>query len=127
MRPPSTPAPRDRCYFDGRCGLCRRSTRWLRRLDWLGRLEFVDLTALPPHELPVPLEAALQGMPMRTRDGRVLVGFPAIRRAALQTPCGALPALIAYLPGISHALKPLYEFIARRRRREACDLAPETQ
>lgn len=56
----------------------------------------------------------------------MLVGFPAIRRAALQTPCGALPALIAYLPGISHALAPLYDVVARRRRREACNLASET-
>src|SRR4051812_19882519 len=24
---------RDICYFDGRCGLCRRTTRWLRAAD----------------------------------------------------------------------------------------------
>ena len=36
----------DTCYFDGQCGLCRRTTRLLRRLDWLGNLRFRDMTRL---------------------------------------------------------------------------------
>ena len=124
--PPSTagPAnrtPRDTCFYDGQCGFCRRSTRTLRRLDWLGRLEFQDQTAIPESALPVPLETALKGMPMRTRRGRVLVGFPAIRRALLQTPIGLLPACLLYIPGLSHLAAIAYNAIARRRARD-CDL-----
>lgn len=114
--------PRDTCYFDGQCGLCRRSVQWLRRLDWLGRLAFQDMTRVPASELPVRFEDAMQGLPMRTRDGRTLVGYPAIRRALLQTPLGFLPAVAMYLPGIDHAGRRVYRHIADNRRRDVCSL-----
>jgi predicted DCC family thiol-disulfide oxidoreductase YuxK len=111
---------RDTLYYDGLCGLCRRSTRILRAIDWLGRLRFEDMTKVPEEELPVPIDAALQGIPMRTRDGRTLVGFPALRRALLQTPLGCLPALLLYLPGISTLGRSVYAKVAAGRRRSAC-------
>jgi predicted DCC family thiol-disulfide oxidoreductase YuxK len=111
--------PRDTCYFDGRCGLCRRSVVWLRRLDWLRRLEFQDMTRVPAAELPVRFEDAMQGLPMRTRDGRVLVGYPAVRRALMQTPLGILVAWAMYLPGIDRAGRRVYRHIADHRRRDA--------
>lgn len=116
------PGPiRDTCYFDGHCGFCRRSTRILERLDWLDRLAFEDLTTSP--SLPVPMEIALEGMPMRTRRGHTLIGFPAIRRALLQTPLGFLPALFLYIPLLSHLAAAVYRFIARRRAR-SCSISP---
>lgn len=111
---------RDTCYYDGRCGLCRRSTRVLRALDWLGTLAFVDLTAVPPGELPVDPDTALRGMPMRTADGRVLVGFPAVRRALGRTPLGALPALVLHLPGLAELADAAYRRVAAGRARDAC-------
>ncbi|MEC9374296.1 MAG: hypothetical protein VYC34_10650, partial [Planctomycetota bacterium] len=53
------------------------------------------------------------------RGGRVLVGYPAVRRALLQTPLGAIPALVMYLPGISHAGRWVYGKIAANRARNA--------
>jgi len=111
-------------YYDGACGLCRRSTRWIQRLDWLGRLERRDLTAVDPAELPVAMDEAMRGMPMRTRDGRTLVGFPAVRRALVRTPLGALPALLLYVPGVSHAGAAAYRWIAANRGRDACAIDP---
>lgn len=108
---------RDTLYFDGHCGMCRRSVRILCTLDWLGRLEAQDMTAVPESELPVPMDAAMLGMPMRTRGGRVLVGYPAVRRALAQTPLGALPGLVLYIPGISGLGRMVYDHIARNRRR----------
>jgi len=108
----------DTCYYDGRCGLCRRTVVWLRRLDWLGRLEFVDMTTAS--DLPVPMEAAIRGMPMRTEDGRILVGFPAVRRALAQTPLGFLPALLMYLPGVAAVAGRVYARLATGRARDAC-------
>ena len=113
---------RDTCYYDGACGLCRRSRRLLSALDWLSRLAFVDMGSVPPDRLPLDPALALRGMPMRTRSGRVLVGFPAARRALLQTPLGALPAALLYLPGVSHAGRLIYRWIADHRRRDACAL-----
>lgn len=114
----------DTLYYDGACGMCRRSTRALRRLDWLGRLAFEDMTRTPPGELPVSPDAAMRGLPMRTRAGAALVGYPAMRRALLQTPLGFLPALLMYLPGISHAGEWVYGRVAAGRARDACTIHP---
>jgi predicted DCC family thiol-disulfide oxidoreductase YuxK len=115
---------RDTCYFDGRCGLCRRSVAWLRRLDWLGRLAFIDIFRAAPGELPVGLDLAMTGMPMRTGDGRVLLGFPAVRRALARTPLGAVVAWALYLPGVSALGGRVYRSIALNRRRDACAIGP---
>jgi len=106
--------------------MCRRSTRILRALDWLNRLEFQDMTQT--QDLPVSLEDAMRGMPMQTRTGRVLVGFPAMRRAILQTPLGFLPASVLYLPGISAMGRIVYNRTAERRARDGvCAIAPGTR
>ncbi len=110
--------PRDTCYFDGHCGLCRRSTRILQSLDWFGRLAFVDMSQVSAETLPVDPGTAMRGMPMKTIDNRVLVGFPAVRRALVQTPLGALVAWVFYLPGISHLGERIYRHIAANRRRD---------
>jgi predicted DCC family thiol-disulfide oxidoreductase YuxK len=91
----------------------------LRALDWFGRLEFVDMTRAGPGELPVPVETAMLGMPMRTGSGRVLVGFTAVRRALAQTPVGALGAWILYLPVVSWAADRAYRRVASSRRRDS--------
>ena len=111
----------DTLYYDGACGLCTRSTRLLRALDWLGRLRFIDMNRLPDDQLPVPREEAMRGIPMHTRTGRALVGYAAMRRALLQTPLGALPALVMYLPGVSHVGRRVYRHVAENRSRNlAC-------
>jgi predicted DCC family thiol-disulfide oxidoreductase YuxK len=107
---------RDRCYYDGWCGRCRRTIRVLKALDWLERLDIRDMTAVPESELPVSMDVALTGMPMRTADGRILVGFKAIRRALAQT-AGAPVAWFMYLPGVSQVGERVYNFVARTRRR----------
>ena len=113
---------RDVIYYDGACGMCRRSTRWLKRLDWLGRLEMRDLTRVDPEDLPVDRDAAMRGMPMRTSGGGVLMGFAAVRRALAQTPLGLLPALVLWLPGVSRLGRVVYDRVAANRSRDACEV-----
>lgn len=107
----------DTCYYDARCGLCRRTTRVLRRLDWLGALRFEDMNTA--RDLPVPLAAAMEGMPMRTHDDRTLIGFSAVRRALIRTPIGALFAWILYVPGLGWLAQRVYRHVAATRRRDA--------
>ena len=114
---------RDTLFYDGQCGMCRRSVRILRRLDWFGRLAYRDSTRTPEHELPVSRDASLVGIPMRTKEGGVLIGFPALRRALRRTPLGFLPALALYVPLVSHAGRAVYGYVAARRAREGvCEL-----
>lgn len=84
-------------------------------MDWLGNLEFSDLTRAA--DLPVGIEDALRGMPMRTAQGRVLIGFPAVRRALRRTPVGFLPAVVLYVPGTACVGERVYAEVARRRSR----------
>lgn len=115
---------KDILYYDGACGMCTRTTGILGKLDWLSRLEFRDMIKVPDEELPVPMEQAMLGIPMRTRSGKAMVGFPAVRRALLQTPLGFLPALLLYVPGISHLAQAQYDRIARNRARSgACSVS----
>jgi len=110
----------DTLYYDGQCGLCARSAALLRALDWLRRLRFVDMGRTDPSNLPIAYERALEAIPMRTRDGRTLVGYEAMRRALVQTPLGFLPSLLMYLPGISHVGRRVYRWVAANRPRNAC-------
>lgn len=105
----------DTCFYDGHCGMCRRTRRVLSALDWLGALRWVDQTRVAPERLPVPLDAALSGMPMVTGGGEVLVGYPAVRRALARTPVGACVAWLLYVPGIALVGKKVYDEVARRR------------
>ena len=122
--PNTNAGTKDILYYDGACGMCTRTTGVLRKLDWLSRLEFRDMIKVPIEELPVSMEQAMLGIPMRTRRSKAMVGYPAVRRALLQTPLGFLPALLLYVPGISHLARAQYDRIARNRARSgACSVS----
>lgn len=118
--PYTAPVRQDTLYYDGMCGLCQRSVRILNGLDWLNAFKAVDQSALSDAELPVPRELALEGIPMRTHDGRVLVGMPAVRRALRRTPLGLLPALLMHLPILATIADGVYRWIAANRKTQAC-------
>ena len=117
---------RAQCYYDGLCGLCTGWARFFGRLDWLGRLEMVDLTRASDEALPVSRETAMRGMPVRTRGGRVLVGFAAVRYALRQTPIGVVPGWVLMVPGISWLGRVGYDWFAARRRSISCRLGVTT-
>lgn len=97
--------------------MCRRSVRFLKRIDWLDRLAYRDMSGLPADELPVTFEQSLTGMPMRTKNGAVIIGFPAVRRALRQTPIGCVPAMALYVPGVSWCGRRAYGKAVEHRNR----------
>jgi predicted DCC family thiol-disulfide oxidoreductase YuxK len=116
---------RDTCYFDGKCGLCTVAARILRRLDWLGRLEFVDQSSLDDAALPIDRAVAMQGMPLITPDNQVLIGFPAVRRALRRTPLGAPLGWLLSVPGFDRVGRRIYRQIAVNRYQiSACTSSP---
>ena len=119
-------------FYDGGCGLCRRSVRLLLRLDRRGRLRFAPLGGAT-FEREVP-RAARAGLPdslvLRTADGRLLVRSAAVI-AALGL-AGGPAAVCAAAAGLAprRLLDALYDAVARWRGRlfgregEACPVPP---
>lgn len=103
--------------FDGECPLCRKSVAILRKLDWLGMLEYRNAREsdkLPESPLPLDPKRLLEQMHLVTRK-RVYVGFAAFRWMAWRLPLLTLFAPLLYLPGVSVLGTRLYMWVARNR------------
>src|SRR4051812_41178068 len=102
-------------FYDGRCPLCVREMRALRRRDRATRLHFVDVRAA---DFTVPSGATLDDMlaatHARTAQGRLVAGVETVRRAYEAVGLGWLLAPTAWRPlrGISERA---YAWLARHR------------
>lgn len=107
-------------FYDGHCGLCLRSIRVLRALDWLRRLRFVDFheEALRQQIAPdIPYDDLDRALHIRYADGRTLTGFAAFRALCWSLPPLWLLGPFFYLPGATFIGDRVYAGIAERRRR----------
>jgi predicted DCC family thiol-disulfide oxidoreductase YuxK len=119
-------------FYDGGCGLCRRSVRLLVRLDRGGRLRFAPLGGGTfERVVPPAARAALpDSLVLCTADGRLLVRSGAVL-AALELAGGpwARLAVVARLAP-RRLLDAAYDAVARARGRlfgrepQACPLVP---
>ena len=110
--------------YDDTCGMCRRSARWVRRLDWLRRLDDQGYSVAVERFPEIGRGALGDGLRVRFPDGSVALGADAVRSIAIRTPLGALGAWTLYVPGLRALGARGYAAIARRRRPEgaACPL-----
>jgi predicted DCC family thiol-disulfide oxidoreductase YuxK len=110
--------------YDDRCGMCRRSARTVRRLDWLARLDDMGYSVAEQRYPEVARGALGEGIRLRYPDGSVAIGIDAVRGIAIRTPLGALGAWALYLPGLRSLGALGYAQIAKRRNPEgaACPL-----
>lgn len=113
-------AERTVMLYDGRCGLCTTSRRLVRRLDWLGRIEYVDAQAADTVAARFPaLDAAaiLGAIHVITPAGRVFVGYEGVRALARELPLTMWLYPLLWLPGISWLGRRVYNGIAANRYR----------
>jgi len=105
--------------YDGHCPLCLKSVGMLKRLDWLGRLDYVnarDREHLPAGGAALDPDKLLQEMHVLTPDGRRLYhGFAALRWIAWRLPLMWPVAPLLYLPGVPRLGQHLYLWVARNR------------
>jgi len=102
--------------YDDTCGMCRRSVRWVRRLDWLRRLDDLGYSVAVERYPELARGALGDGLRVRYPNGSVALGIDAVRAIAIRTPLGVLGAWALYLRPV-HALGGrAYGGIARRRR-----------
>ncbi len=95
--------PRPQLVYDGDCGFCRLSVRWLQVMDLWAKLEYV------------PGPKGMQEMRLNFPDGKSYGGFWAFRKITWMLPMLYPFIVLSYFPG-SGLIGPLvYRFIARNR------------
>ena len=123
-RAAAPPKRRHAFIYDGSCGLCQRTVAVLRRIDLLGRLEFLDALAdWPRVQAAYPSlvqNDCLQTMHVVTRQGRVETGFDAYRAVAWSVPLLCPIAPLLYVPGVPWVGRRVYAAVAARRHRTGC-------
>ncbi len=106
-------------FYDGACAFCQRSIDMLRRLDWLGRLTYVDArdtTNAILAEPPLAEAPLLDEMHVLTpHGGNLYHGFAALRWLAWRLPALWPIAPLLNIPGVPHLGQRAYLWIARRR------------
>lgn len=105
--------------YDGQCPLCQRSVAWLRRLDWLKKLEFRDarMTAnLPACAVPLDPKRLLDEMHVVPPGGATAyAGFRAFRYIAGRLPLLWVTVPFWYVPGVPTIGQRVYLWVAKSR------------
>ncbi|PKO17726.1 MAG: DUF393 domain-containing protein [Chloroflexi bacterium HGW-Chloroflexi-10] len=103
-------------FYDGSCPFCTASAAALERMDWLRRLECVNL--LTPGVLEaagIGFEAAMTRIQVRSADGRVTEGIDGVLAIARQVPLLWLGVPLIWLVIRLGWGQRLYDWIAARR------------
>jgi predicted DCC family thiol-disulfide oxidoreductase YuxK len=108
-----------RVLYDGDCRFCCKSIELLKKLDWLGKLDYVNArdASLPLlREPPVVGAPLLEQMHVLPANGSHLYGgYRAIRWLAWRLPISWAVAPFLYLPGMTWLGQTIYLWIARNR------------
>jgi predicted DCC family thiol-disulfide oxidoreductase YuxK len=108
-----------RVLYDGDCAFCRKSIDLVQKLDWLGKLDYVNVRDETQPILKEPLIAQaplLEQMHVLPAKGKQLYGgYRAIRWLAWQLPMMWLVAPFLYLPGMTWLGQKAYMWVARNR------------
>ena len=111
--------PKAHVLYDGDCAFCCKSLELLKKLDWLGKLDYVNVR---DESLPMLREPPVVGAPLLEQmhvvpanDPHLYGGYRAVRWLAWRLPITWLVAPFLYLPGMTWLGQKIYLFIARNR------------
>lgn len=115
-------------FYDGSCGLCRKTLAVFRRLDFFRRVRIYDVLAdWPEVHAKFPAlnqQTCLQTMHVVNPEGKVSVGFKAYRQLMWALPLGWVLVLFLYLPFVPAIGERIYQKVASGRHRGGCPLPP---
>jgi predicted DCC family thiol-disulfide oxidoreductase YuxK len=101
--------------WDGKCGLCRRATEWVRRRDRTGRFDIVPYQeATTPPMTPELRVACRRAMHVLTADGRTLRGGRASLFVLKETGNRRLAAVLS-VPPFVWVVELAYRIVAKNR------------
>ncbi len=113
-------------FYDGGCGICRKTVTVLTHVDLLRRNEMYDIANQWPTialRFPGKLDRAACFIDMHAineRDGRVFRGYDAYRQIAWTVPALWLSLLFLYLPPVSWIGWKIYRYVATHRYDAGC-------
>ena len=106
--------------YDGNCVICRSTCETMRALDWLQRIEFINLhedAAWQDRYPKLAFERLMAEIHVIDDAGSIYAGFAASRRMLREVPLGWPLWLLLQLPGSKTIGRRAYRYIARRRYR----------
>ena len=104
--------------YDGNCVLCNSTRRLVQALDWLNRVEFLDLHDRETVEERYPwldYEQAMGAIHVVDAEDEVYAGYYGVRRMTRDLPLGLPVWLFLQLPGMDRIGKRAYGWVARHR------------
>lgn len=119
---PKYDSPELKVLFDGDCPICVRSMTLIACLDWLKRIDFVDLKNWEVIAKSFPnlhREDCLREMYLIDQDSTIYKGFFAYRSLAKVMPVFWIILPLLYIPGISQIGELAYRWANRRARNAA--------
>ena len=105
-------------FFDGKCPLCLREIKLLRRFDRKDRIRFTDIAdpSFSPSSFGMTMKDFMDEIQGRLPSGEWITGVEVFRR--LYFAVGLKPLVtLTRLPGISHGLEFGYRVFAKNRLR----------
>ncbi len=109
-------------FYDGGCPVCLRGVEHYRRLDWAGRLAWVDLTApgFDPAAHGVKFADAMDVLHVRGRDGALRSGGYAFLALWSELPGYRLLGAVVQRLRLAGVFDAAYRRIARGRYARRC-------
>jgi predicted DCC family thiol-disulfide oxidoreductase YuxK len=104
--------------YDGHCVICQTTRRIVRALDWLHRVEFLDLHNMAEVVKRYPdleHDEMMGEIHVVSDSGRVYPGFDGTRRMLRELPLGFPLWLLLNLPGMRWVGVRVYRWIAKNR------------
>lgn len=104
--------------FDGHCGLCRRTIKRLKSLDWFCRLQYIDIHDAAARKAVAPERSYRllnESMHVRLPNGSYRSGYRALRALAWKLPLAWLSIPLLYIPGAAIIGERMYKWMAASR------------
>ncbi len=111
--------------YDRDCGICSAVSRWIRALDWRGRIRLSSIQSSRSILVGIPEERILDAFHVVTPDGRVTTGGDAVPTLIGAFPIGAgVERVLRGSSALMGFVHRFYGFLTRFRDRLVCRLEP---
>jgi predicted DCC family thiol-disulfide oxidoreductase YuxK len=109
---------KDIALYDAECTLCQKSKKYISSFDWFNTIQWVPLQeyVIQHYKLSIDQKQLRKELHLLTHNRQILRGFYAVRRIMLRCPLLIPFGILAYLPFAGIIGRPLYRYIADRRK-----------